>query len=359
MKSTLHTYYYLLVIICIVFGSESIVYAESYNSSEVADIVENYPKDQQKGDFVDLANHFLYTLTSEQRSKALVPLSKENIGKWSNLPVREFPRQGVILQELSKESIESALRLAESALSKSGFKTMQEIILADDNQHHVSGNSKWGSGQYYIAILGVPSMTNSWMLQITGHHLTENISFYKNEIQSFTPQFTGIEPDTFTRDGVAYSPLKIKKDSIYKMIHSLHKKQLLDAEIKGGPNDVVVVPQHSHSFPKQQGIPFYALTLQQQALVKDAMKTWINEASSPISSSYLSAYLSQEALKETYIGWSGSVSDKFDPTYIRIDGPRLWIEFAFRKGAMKPDNTHYHTVWRDKKTDYGSLLPNN
>ncbi|WP_193224476.1 DUF3500 domain-containing protein [Bacillus sp. B1-b2] len=356
MRYYLPTFYSFIILVCVMIVPGSIVHAEANTSSEVAEIVKQYPHNLQKENSVELANQFLTTLTTEQKDKALVPVSKATLQKWSNLPVNEFKRQGVMLQELSKESLEAALRLAESALSKDGFKTMKEIILADDYQFTVSGNTKWGSQQYYIAILGNPTMSTHWMLQITGHHLTENSSFHKGKLESVTPQFTGIEPDTFTRTGITYSPLKTRRDSMYKMIHSLHKKQLADAEIKSGPDDVVVIPQNSHSYPKQEGIPFYALTIEQQGLVESAIKAWINDAN---SEAYLPAYLDKQALKKTYIGWSGSTQTGKKPNYIRIDGPRLWIEFASKEGAMSTDNLHYHTVWRDKQTDYGTLLQPN
>ncbi len=33
---------------------------------------------------------------------------------------------------------------------------------------------------------------------------------------------------------------------------------------------------------------------------------------------------------------------------MRIDGPRVWIEFATQ------GSDHYHTIWRDRLTDYGA-----
>jgi DNA-binding beta-propeller fold protein YncE len=43
---------------------------------------------------------------------------------------------------------------------------------------------------------------------------------------------------------------------------------------------------------------------------------------------------------------STDLSDRGD--YVRIDGPRVWIEFA----AQGSDQIH--TIWRDRLTDYGA-----
>ncbi|MEU3461886.1 DUF3500 domain-containing protein [Streptomyces sp. NPDC006733] len=37
---------------------------------------------------------------------------------------------------------------------------------------------------------------------------------------------------------------------------------------------------------------------------------------------------------------------------MRIDGPRVWIEFSMHDGIVLAD-PHPHTVWRDRLTDYG------
>ena len=48
------------------------------------------------------------------------------------------------------------------------------------------------------------------------------------------------------------------------------------------------------------------------------------------------------------MSYSGTtnVGDRGD--YVRLDGPRVWIEFATQ------GSDHYHTIWRDRLTDYGA-----
>ena len=43
---------------------------------------------------------------------------------------------------------------------------------------------------------------------------------------------------------------------------------------------------------------------------------------------------------------SADLDDRGD--YVRIDGPHVWIEFACQ------GSDHYHTIWRDRATDYGA-----
>jgi hypothetical protein len=39
--------------------------------------------------------------------------------------------------------------------------------------------------------------------------------------------------------------------------------------------------------------------------------------------------------------------------YVRIDGPGIWIEYSAQPSRDFPGTTHPHSVWRDRKTDYG------
>ena len=59
---------------------------------------------------------------------------------------------------------------------------------------------------------------------------------------------------------------------------------------------------------------------------------------------------------DTYVAWSGSssgISKDVSGSYIRIGGPRVWIELAVQGGGVTRNATHYHTIYHDKTLDYG------
>ena len=85
---------------------------------------------------------------------------------------------------------------------------------------------------------------------------------------------------------------------------------------------------------------------------------------SGISSPLLSTYESSSALGSTYVGYAkgGGGTADFGPfpsgttsqrSYIRVDGPRVWIEFVVQSGIVFNSQVHYHSIWRDKVGDYG------
>nr|WP_106782826.1 DUF3500 domain-containing protein [Lysinibacillus timonensis] len=308
---------------------------------------------------VELAEELKSTLSDEELETLQYEFTEENAQVWTNLPANSTNRNGLALGDLSEESVKAALKLAKAALSEEGFETMVNIIRSDEFLTTDTGRTEWGSRLYYIAFLGEPSNTDTWMLQISGHHLAENI-VYNGEYVSATPQFTGTEPQTFTLDGVTYSPIEKKRDAMYSMLDSLSSDQQAEAKLSGTFKDVVVGAGKDGQFPETEGLAYSSLTAEQQNLVKEAITTWVSESSDSISTELLSEYLNEEALSNTYISWGGSLDPNEVGAYARIDGPRVYIEMASQAGVAynsdTEEETHFHTVWRDKVADYGGEL---
>ena len=74
------------------------------------------------------------------------------------------------------------------------------------------------------------------------------------------------------------------------------------------------------------------------------------DAAPELAGPLLTDYESQ--LDDTVIGWSISI-DRESPAYMRIDGPRVWIEWLNRANPGEA-GFHPHTVYRDKLVDYGT-----
>ena len=86
----------------------------------------------------------------------------------------------------------------------------------------------------------------------------------------------------------------------------------------------------------------------------NAIKAWINDMPGSVASDYLADYTTNAALADTYIGWSGGTALATERSYIRIDGPRVWIEIVAQAGVVFRSQVHYHSIWRDKVHDYGA-----
>ncbi len=64
----------------------------------------------------------------------------------------------------------------------------------------------------------------------------------------------------------------------------------------------------------------------------------------------------ESQLDQTTVAYSNSKTVDGENTYLRIDGPRVWIELVNTRSMSTP-NVHYHGVFRDKTDDYGSTNP--
>ncbi|MBB3111450.1 hypothetical protein FHS18_003518 [Paenibacillus phyllosphaerae] len=308
--------------------------------------------DAQTAKIVELANAFMATLTDEQKESLQYDLTAENAAVWSNLPAGNVSRNGLMFASLSEESLTALKALAAQALGDSGYDTFKQIILADEYLATDNNTQMWDADLYYVAFLGTPSTTSAWTLQISGHHYASNIT-YNGQQTSATPVFVGVEPQTFTYNNVAYEPLATRHDAMYAMIQSLSTTELATAKLAKSFDDVLVGPGQDGNFPASEGIAVSSLSDDQQELVKAAITAWVQDTSPDISSELLEAYLSDEALAATKIAWSGSTDSSVHGSYIRIDGPRVWIEFVCQTGVAYKDQIHFHTVWRDKLADYG------
>src|SRR4051794_3979354 len=76
---------------------------------------------------VKAANSFVATLDEKQRQRVLFAFNDEKQRvRWSNLPVRMVPREGLSMGELDASQRSAALALVSSALSRRGFEKVQE-----------------------------------------------------------------------------------------------------------------------------------------------------------------------------------------------------------------------------------------
>jgi hypothetical protein len=134
------------------------------------------------------------------------------------------------------------------------------------------------------------------------------------------------------------------------------------ALLSGTYDDVVMGSSGNDSYPKTypttgRGILYTSLTAAQQAQVKAVIEAWVNDLDSTTANSILSAYESADALASTYVGYSGTGTLTTQGDYIRIDGPRVWVEFCVQNGIVFSQSYHFHTIWRDKTADYGGDFP--
>ncbi|MET0386630.1 MAG: DUF3500 domain-containing protein [Polyangiales bacterium] len=327
--------------------------------------------DRHTADVVEAANAFLTALTAEQRTAASYERTLTNAQKWSNFPTTFVQRNGVALGELSEAAQGAAIALAEVAAGETGAKLLDELREADEFlvTDGKAASSDYGRGLYFFSIHGTPSTDAAWLLQIGGHHHAYNFT-YAGKCTSATPLFDGVEPTTWTDgDGEEHAPLEVQRASMVALLAAVSDNA--DAKLSGTFSDLVNGPTggpgggsggdtnypDSLDYPTGttgRGVKVGTLTAANQALVKTAIEAWAKNVAEPVSRALLDVYESDAALADTYVGYSGSADLTTQASYVRIDGPRVWIEVTVQGGIVYRDHVHFHTIWRDKAADYGA-----
>ncbi|HND88118.1 MAG TPA: DUF3500 domain-containing protein [Saprospiraceae bacterium] len=306
---------------------------------------------------VCLAEDFKASLTSTQLSAAQLDHTFANAKKWSNLPVTLAPRIGVRFGDLSAAQLAKAKTLIEASMgtgANEGYKEMQQLWAADKYLSQNGGGATYGDGQYFLAFLGTPSTTGSWELQTGGHHLAVANTYGGGQMKGATPSFRAVEPfAAFTIDGGTYQPIVQERDALAAMLASLSTAQLAAAKLSTTYNDIVLGPNSDWAFPStKSGLRANQLSTAQKELITKAILTYVGDIDSANASAYMAIYTAQ--LDDTYIAYANNATLSQKGDYVRIDGPRVWIEYSVQNGIILTP-THPHSVWRDHQSDYGGL----
>jgi hypothetical protein len=296
------------------------------------------------------ANGFLSSLDEGQRSKVLFEFNDAaQRMKWSNLPTM-VPRAGLKMGDLSGPQRKAAMGLLAATLSKRGYEKVLAIVEGDEVLRVASGGrgSMFGRDQFYISILGKPSVKDPWMLQFGGHHLALNVTMVGLD-GILTPSLTAAQPAKYTVDGKTVRPLGAENDKAFALINALDGGQRRQAILNYKVADLVLGPGQDGKTIQPEGIKCSSMNASQQAMLLELVGEWagiVNEQAAMARMAEIKANLSG-----TWFAWSGPTTNGM-PAYYRIQGPTLVIEYAPQPLGGDP-TMHIHTIYRDPTNDYG------
>jgi Protein of unknown function (DUF3500) len=300
---------------------------------------------------------FKALLNPTQLAKMEQPYSVNLAHKWSNLPVTMAERNGILFLDMTAPQVAAAMQVVMAVMGTAknqGADEFKQIILADSIL--APFHTRYNVGHFAIAFLNTPSLTGDWLLQFSGHHFAANFAFSKGELIGATPQFRGIEPTTYnTAGGTIVKPLGPKKEAFVALLASLSTDELKLAKLASGFGDVTVGAGNDGKFPASKvGIKIGSLTLLQQSKALAAINAYVQDSDPVTAATLIAEY--QADLANTYLSYSGAGNFTTTNDYIRLDGPKVWIEFISQAGVNFPNQTHYHSIWRDRARDYGNDL---
>lgn len=315
--------------------------------------------DTDMANIVKAAENFKTSLSATQVTSLQYAYTIAQAKKWSNLPEGLYRgRVGLQSSTFSTAQWTAFYALLKAATGTPGSEGNEEyagIIDADDYLRANGGSSDYGSGNYYVAFLGTPSATGLWCLQIGGHHGTIIHTYNGGKMTGGTPSFRSTEPYptwVSTNTKATLQPLVQETAAFAKMLQGLTATEQATAKRATAQNDLIVGPQKDGSFPTTKtGVKVGNLTATQKDLVLAAIKTYVDDLDDKAAAAVLAKYKAE--LDETYISYVGTTTVATQGDYVLIDGPSVWIEWSMQGGIVIRNGVHPHSVWRDRKADYG------
>jgi hypothetical protein len=310
------------------------------------------------GRAVAAANAFKASLSDSQRAAVQYPFGSPAMEKgWSNLPAAFMTRPGVRIADLDATQRAKLKALLKTILSTQGYDDEEGTRKADAYLHSKAEDrpgslrSSYGQGLFSVAFFGRPSTSKKWTVQFGGHHLAIHMTFSGRRVSN-TPYFAGLEPTTpFKVAGKTYAPMKDEVAGLFGAVRSLSASQRAKAKLGQTFDDVLVGPQDDGQFPAREGILLTSLSAAQQRIVTRAIRAYVGDMPSAQANARMALYRGQYS--HTRLAWSGSMDPTTVGAYVRIHGPRLWIEICVQTGVVLT-GVHYHSIERDTETDYGA-----
>ena len=294
------------------------------------------------------ASAWLAGLDAVKRAQARLPFNSADRLDWHYVPRQ---RRGVSLQQMNADERRLALAFLRTGLSPSGFAKVESIRNLEEVLFARSGWSMRDPGLYFFTVFGVPGEVGSWGWRYEGHHASLHWTVVNGKLAGGTPQFLGADPADVT-DGPRRGTrtLAAEEDLGRALVKALDPTRRSRAVVNGrAPHDIL--SGNTRGIPTQasRGILYRELTDEQQDLLLALIREHAAAQSAAVEQRRLAQVRAD--LPNLHFAWIGGL-EKGEGHYYRIQGTDFLIEY---------DNTqnhanHIHTVWRDRRSDWGRDL---
>jgi hypothetical protein len=311
---------------------------------------------------VSAATGFVNSLTPEQRQKATFPFKSDERLHWNFIPTEAFPRNGLLLRDMTESQQKLAHDLLKTALSQRGYMTATQIMDLESTLGEIERSARAaGRGaesmerhplKYFFSVFGTPSAKENWAWRVEGHHVSLHFTVINGNIAASSPTFFGSNPAE-VKDGPKRG-LRIlgdQEDTARALLMALDGSQRAKAIIQNvALNEIVTTNKLDITPLSPAGITAAEMTPQQRDLLMKAIDVYISKMSSDIAADR-NAKLQKAGIEKIAFAWAGE-TERGKKHYYRIQGPTFLIEHD----NSQNDGNHVHSVWRDFNGDFGRDL---
>jgi hypothetical protein len=293
------------------------------------------------------ANHFLASLTPEQRAQATFKFEDDERLNWHFIPK---PRKGLPLKDMTPPQKHLAQALLSAGLSQKGYIKAVSIMSLEDVLRILekdSGERRNPEG-YFFTIFGEPSDRGTWAYRVEGHHVSQNFTVAGGKVVD-QPSFFGANPAEVKegpRKGLRV--LAAEEDLGRSLVESLDDGQKKVAIVdQTAYKDILTMASRKAALEGQpSGLAASKLNSSQfELLIK-----LLDEYASNVPEQLAQARMDQikKAGKNMYFAWTGPIG-RGEPHYYRVQAPAFLIEYDNTQNGAN----HIHSVWRDFNGDFG------
>jgi len=310
------------------------------------------------------STRFIATLDRAQLARTLFPVGDVQWQKWMNQHF--YVRAGVSFQEMNETQRDAAFDLMRASLSAKGMELTRNIMRLNETLAELANDPVFlGEWLYWITILGVPSATEPWGWQFSGHHAIINYFVLGDQVV-MTPLFIGSEPVRATSG--KYKGIEIlqkEQNEGLEMLRALPDPQRKQAVLnfsKTGNNNL------TEAFKDNVVLDYAGLRTNELAgATRQRLRDLINLYVSNMDEGHARVKMDEvdRHIDNTWFAWIGG-AETASVFYYRIQSPVILIEFDHQRPANLrkfsanpdlPDRQHIHCVVRTPNgNDYGKDL---
>ena len=305
------------------------------------------------------ANKFLASLTPEQRQRATFPFEGPERLRWHFIPTEGFPRNGLLLKDMTAPQRTAAYDVLRTGLSARGYQTYTAIIQLESILREIEQGAARGGGRgaamvrdpeiYRFSIFGTPGDKGMWGWRVEGHHVSLHYTMIDGKVVASTPSFSGTNPAE-VRDGPQKGTriLAQLEDSGRALVSALDASQRTTAVLAPtAPNDIQTENKLDITPLSPAGLTHAAMTPAQRDLLVKLIEAYSGLMADDIAADRM-AKIRNAGLDRVAFAWAGPI-ERGQKHYYRVQGPTFLIELD----NTQNNGNHIHAVWRDFAGDFG------
>ncbi len=307
---------------------------------------------------LDAANHYLNSLTTEQRGQTLFAFGQQDRETWHFVPGNSFEqtykykRRGLTYGGMQPEQRHLADALLTAGLSKAGFIKAKSVMSLEEVLRVAEGDltGRRDPSRYHFSVFGEPSSDGAWGWRVEGHHISLHFTLKGGKLVSTSPTFFGSNPHKVIagpRKGLR--PLGREEDVARELMKSLdpaQRKQALVAET--AYRDILTAASTRAMLDNQPpGIQASKLNEAQFAMLADLLAEYAGNLPAEQAAKRMDV-VKATPRDQMLFAWAGGI-EQGKGDYYRVQAPTFLVEYDNTQNK----NNHSHTVWRDYANDFG------